>query len=86
MDEERKDFLREKIKNNDPDYVKWGQDESGNPVKWVRVTPGSDWIIYNENDYMPVTERIGNAFWSVVAFIGLIVLIYAFIKGDITLF
>lgn len=86
MDDERKEFLRERFSNNDPDYVKWGQDETGNPVKWVRTRPDGDWIVYNENDYLPVTERISNGFWSVVAFIAIVVLIYAFIKGDITLF
>jgi hypothetical protein len=86
MDNERREFLREKINNNDPEYVKWGQDRDGNPIKWVRTSTDGDWILYKEDDYLPVTERISNAFWGVIGFIGIAILIYAVIKGDLTLF
>jgi len=84
MDNEKKQFLREKYQNNDPEYVKWGQDKSGYPVKWVRTSLDGNWIIYNEDDYLPVTERISNAFWGFIGIIFIAIFIYAIAKGDLT--
>ena len=50
MDNEKKQFLQEKYQINDPEYVKWGQDKSGYPVKWVRTSLDGNWIIYNEDE------------------------------------